>query len=50
MVDHDFLARHVETFNAAVESGDFAPLVALFAEDARLEFVGVPAGPFEGLL
>ena len=43
-----FLERHVATFNAAVESGDFAPLVALFAADARLEFAGVPVGPFEG--
>ena len=24
------------------------PLVELFADDAALEFVGVPAGPFEG--
>jgi hypothetical protein len=44
----DFAARHVETFNAAVGSGDFAPLVELFADDASLEFVGVPFGPFEG--
>jgi hypothetical protein len=43
-----FLERHVRTFNAAVESGDFAPLVELFAPDARLEFVGVPVGPFDG--
>jgi ketosteroid isomerase-like protein len=43
-----FAARHVETFNAAVQSGDFAPLVELFADDASLEFVGVPAGPFVG--
>jgi ketosteroid isomerase-like protein len=43
-----FAARHVETFNAAVRSGDFAPLVDLFAEDASLEFVGAPVGPFEG--
>ena len=43
-----FLARHERTFNEAVESGDFAPLVDLFAEDALLEFVGVPAGPFVG--
>ena len=42
------LARHVETFNAAVRSGDFAPLVALFADDATLEFAAVPAGPFHG--
>ena len=43
-----FLERHVETFNVAVSSGDFAPLVALFATDARLEFVGVPVGPIVG--
>ena len=43
-----FLERHVRTFNAAVESGNFAPLVDLFAPDARLEFVGVPVGPFDG--
>jgi steroid Delta-isomerase len=43
-----FLARHVETFNTAVSSGDFAPLVALFAEDAELSFVGIPVGPFRG--
>ena len=43
-----FLARHVETFNAAVATGDFRPLVELFAEDASLEFAGVPVGPFHG--
>ena len=50
MGDHlaAFLAHHVETFNAAVASGDFGPLVELFADDARLEFAGVPVGPFEG--
>jgi hypothetical protein len=44
----DFAARHVEVFNAAVSSGDFASLVELFADDATLEFVGAPGGPFEG--
>ncbi len=43
-----FLERHVETFNAAVRAGDFAPLVELFADDATLEFDGVPVGPFHG--
>ena len=43
-----FAARHVETFNEAVRSGDFVPLVALFADDATLEFAGVPVGPFVG--
>ena len=43
-----FLERHVATFNTAVRCGDFAPLVALFDEDATLEFEGVPVGPFRG--
>ena len=43
-----FLQRHVETFNEAVRSGDYEPLVALFAPDATLEFAGVPIGPFQG--
>jgi ketosteroid isomerase-like protein len=41
-------ASHVEAFNRAVASADFAPLVALFAEDATLEFVGAPVGPLVG--
>ena len=43
-----FLAEHERRFNEAVENGDFAPLVELFADDAELAFVGVPAGPFTG--
>jgi steroid delta-isomerase len=43
-----FLERHLATFNEAVRSGDFAPLVALFANDAELAFEGVPVGPFRG--
>jgi steroid Delta-isomerase len=43
-----FLNEHVTTFNEAVRSGDFAPLVELFADDAVLEFANVPAGPFHG--
>jgi steroid Delta-isomerase len=31
-----------------VRTGDWEPLVAHFADDATLEFVGVPAGPFHG--
>jgi steroid Delta-isomerase len=42
------LAEHVERFNAGVRSGDFAPMLELFAEDATLEFRGVPVGPFHG--
>ena len=43
-----FLERHVDTFNTAVRTGDFAPLVALFDDDATLEFEGLPIGPFRG--
>jgi hypothetical protein len=43
-----FLAEHVRRFNEGVENGDFGPLVELFADDAELAFVGVPAGPFVG--
>ena len=44
----DFLGHHLETFNTAVRTGDFAALVELFANDAELSFEGVPAGPFHG--
>jgi steroid Delta-isomerase len=43
-----FLGERTRRFNDAVESGDFAPLVELFTDDAELAFVGVPAGPFAG--
>jgi steroid delta-isomerase len=42
------LERHVELFNQGVRSGDFAPMLEQFAEDAELVFEGVPAGPFHG--
>jgi hypothetical protein len=40
--------EHVEAFNQAVTSGDWETFAERFATDARMEFVGVPAGPFEG--
>ena len=42
------LEQHVERFNQGVRSGDFAPMVAGFADDAELHFEGVPVGPFVG--
>jgi hypothetical protein len=42
------LGDHVERFNEGVRSGDFAPMVAAFADDAEMIFEGVPAGPFVG--
>jgi steroid Delta-isomerase len=45
---HDLLADHVERFNAGVRSGDFGPMLELFADDAELRFEGVPVGPYLG--
>jgi hypothetical protein len=42
------LEREVAAFNEGVRTGDWAALVALFTEDAVLEFDGTPVGPFEG--
>jgi hypothetical protein len=43
------LHKHVEAFNAGVRSGDFAPFVALFTDDATIDFEGIPErGPIEG--
>jgi hypothetical protein len=44
------LDEHVRRFNEGVRSGDFALMVAAFAEDAELHFEGVPVGPFVGRL
>jgi steroid Delta-isomerase len=42
------VAEHVRVFNEAASSGRWEPFIDRFAEDAELEFVGVPAGPFIG--
>jgi steroid Delta-isomerase len=42
------LDDHVERFNAAVRSGDFAPMLENFADDATMVFEGVSVGPFVG--
>ncbi|MES1239959.1 MAG: nuclear transport factor 2 family protein, partial [Chloroflexota bacterium] len=42
------LEAHVDRFNAGVRSGDFTPMVRGFDVDGRLEFVGIPVGPFQG--
>lgn len=43
------LRRWVEVFNTAVRTGDFTLLVALFTEDAVVDFEGIPErGPIEG--
>ena len=42
------LNRHVDRFNRAVRSGQWAEMTSYFTDDAELRFEGVPAGPFEG--
>ena len=42
------LADHVRDFNHGVDTGDWAPMLARFSDDAELHFVGPPAGPFVG--
>jgi hypothetical protein len=42
------LDREVAAFNEGVRTGDWALLVELFTDDAVLEFVGIPVGPFRG--
>jgi hypothetical protein len=42
------LERHIELFNQGVRTGDFAPMLEQFTDDAELVFKGVPAGPFSG--
>jgi steroid Delta-isomerase len=41
------LDEHVASFNLGVRTGDWAPMLARFSDDAEMEFVGVPAGPFQ---
>jgi RimJ/RimL family protein N-acetyltransferase len=41
---HDYVMVH----NECVRTGDWQPLGEWFAEDAELEFDGVPVGPFRG--
>jgi len=40
--------RHVSAFGDAVASGRWTAFADHFAEDAEMEFVGVPVGPLRG--
>jgi len=40
--------EHERVFNDAVRSGNFASLIATFADDAVMSFDNVAVGPFEG--
>jgi RimJ/RimL family protein N-acetyltransferase len=44
----ELLHDHVMRFNEGVRTGDFGPMLERFAEDAVLEFEGVPVRPFHG--
>ncbi|MGI8882196.1 MAG: nuclear transport factor 2 family protein [Jatrophihabitans sp.] len=44
----DRVADHLNHFNAGVRSGDWLAFLATFAEHARVEFTGAPAGPYLG--
>jgi steroid Delta-isomerase len=44
----NLLADHVESFNAGVRTGDWSSMFERFADDAEMEFRGVPVGPFHG--
>jgi steroid delta-isomerase len=44
----DLLDDHVERFNAGVRTGDWSSMLERFADDAEMEFRGVPVGPFHG--
>lgn len=48
MIEEELVRRHVRRFNDGVRTGDFAPMIQGFTEDAELIFVGVPVGPYRG--
>jgi steroid delta-isomerase len=41
-------ADYVARFNEGVRTGDWSRMLELLTEDASLEFVGIPSGPFHG--
>ena len=41
-------SAYVARFNDGVRTGDWAGLLELLHDDAELEFVGIPVGPFHG--
>ena len=47
-MSRSLLEDHVERFNLGVRTGDWTRMLELFADDAELEFVGIPVGPFHG--
>jgi hypothetical protein len=48
MLARDVLEHYVLRHNRGVRSGDFEPLLEIFADSARLELEGIAGGPFDG--
>lgn len=44
----DAARRHVERFNEAVRTGDWASFASRFTRDATMLFTNLPIGPFVG--
>jgi steroid Delta-isomerase len=42
------LDDYVTRFNEGIRSGDFTSMLEQFTDDAEMEFVGIPVGPFRG--
>ena len=42
------VAAYIAVFNVAVRSGDWASVLDQFTDDATMQFVGPPVGPFVG--
>jgi steroid Delta-isomerase len=42
------LDEHVARFNEGVRTGDWSRMLELLADDATLEFEGIPVGPVHG--
>lgn len=49
MSGSELLEAHVRAFNHGVETGEWDPMLARFADDAEMQFENVPAGPFVGI-
>lgn len=49
MTGRELMERHVRSFNHAVETGEWEPMLARFADEAELHFENAPAGPFVGI-
>jgi hypothetical protein len=47
-ITRETLDRYLKVHNAAIDTGDFSPIVEMFSEEGELRFVGIDFGPFHG--